>query len=186
MAVIDALYEIASTQEGLFTSEQAAEAGISPQLLRHHVLGGRIRRVRRGIYRLTHFPPGEHEDLVELWLWSGRVGVFSHETALSLHELSDALPAQVHLTFPESWRARRLRVPEGLVLHYADVPEDQRGWVGPVAVTTPLRTVLDCARDAAQPDLVQQAIREGVERGLFNNTGVREARAILRGERAKP
>ena len=27
-------------------------------------------RVRRGIYRLVHFPAGEHEELVMVWLWS--------------------------------------------------------------------------------------------------------------------
>ena len=32
------------------------------------------------------------------------MGVFSHDTALALHELSDALPARAHLTLPASWR----------------------------------------------------------------------------------
>jgi len=49
--------------------------------------------VRRGVYRLEHFPAGEHEDLVALWLWTDRAGVFSHETALALHGLSDTLPS---------------------------------------------------------------------------------------------
>src|SRR5699024_9909781 len=86
----DRLYEIASAQEGLFTTQQAAEAGYSPQLLVHHIRGGRMLRVRRGIYRLVHFPAGEHEELVTVWLWSEQAGVLSHETALGLHGLSDA------------------------------------------------------------------------------------------------
>jgi hypothetical protein len=44
--------------------------------------------VRRGIYRLVHFPAGQHEELVVAWLWSERVGIVSHQTALALHELS--------------------------------------------------------------------------------------------------
>src|SRR5687768_2373690 len=86
------LYETAVGQEGLFTSLQAADAGYSAQLLVHHVRSGRVLRVRRGIYRIVHFPAGEHEELVAAWLWSERAGVFSHQTALALHELSDVLP----------------------------------------------------------------------------------------------
>jgi predicted transcriptional regulator of viral defense system len=62
------LFEKAAGQEGLFTTQQAADAGYSPQLLVHHIHAGRAVRVRRGIYRLVHFPAGEHEELVAAWL----------------------------------------------------------------------------------------------------------------------
>jgi len=68
----DRLYETAAAQEGLFTTRQAAEAGYSTQLLRYHVSSGRVARARRGVYRLVHFPAGEHEELVMVWLWSER------------------------------------------------------------------------------------------------------------------
>jgi predicted transcriptional regulator of viral defense system len=110
----DRLYEIAAAQDGLFTTQQAAEVGYSPQLLVHHIRGERMQRVRRGIYRLVHFPAGEHEEVVTVWLWSEQAGVLSHETALALHGLSDALPAQVHLTLPAAWKKRRFRVPKGV------------------------------------------------------------------------
>jgi hypothetical protein len=49
----------------------------------------------------VHFPAGEHEEPVVVWLWSERQGVFSHQTALGLHGLSEgesaldrALPAR--------------------------------------------------------------------------------------------
>ena len=60
----DRLYEIASSQQGYFTTQQAAGVGYSPQLLGKHQRSGRVRRARRGVYRLVHFPPGEHEELV--------------------------------------------------------------------------------------------------------------------------
>src|SRR5438309_1871106 len=105
-----ALYDIAASQEGLFTTRQAAAAGYSDPLLAHHQKVGRITRIRRGIYRLVHFPAGEHEDLVAAWLWAESAAVFSHQTALSLHGLSDSLPAHIHLTLPQDWQQRRLRV----------------------------------------------------------------------------
>ena len=58
------LYEVASAQEGLFTTQQAEEAGYSSQLLDYHIRAKRVVRVRRGIYRLVHFPAGQHEELV--------------------------------------------------------------------------------------------------------------------------
>lgn len=162
----DDLYGLAEGQSGHFSAQQADEIGFYPQRLRKFLLSKRIERVRRGIYRLTHFPPGEHEELVVYWLWSEQEGVYSGETALNLHELSDALPAQLHLTLPEAWRSRRLRIPEGLVLHFADLPDTQRTWVGAVPVTKPQRTIEDCIDSHVQPDLIEQAISQAKDRGL--------------------
>jgi hypothetical protein len=178
----DRLYEIAAGQEGLFTTQQAAEAGYSPQLLLHHLSSGTAVRVRRGIYRLVHFPAGEHEELVSAWLWSERSGVFSHQTALALHRLSDALPARLHLTLPAAWQRRRFRVPEGLVLHHADIPTHDRAWFGPVPITSVKRTLNDCARDGLSPELLRQAAKEALRRGLVVRTDLRDVHAALKGE----
>lgn len=162
----DHLFEIAASQDGLFTTQQAAEAGYSPQLLAHHMGARRMVRVRRGVYRLVHFPAGDHEDLTMVWLWSEQEGVFSHQTALALHDLSDVLPAHVHLTLPEAWRTRRLRVPDGVVLHYGDVAEGERRWFGAVPATAPLRTLEDCAAEDLPPELLRGAARDALDRGL--------------------
>lgn len=171
----DQLYETAAVQEGLFSAEQAKAAGYSLPLLSHYLRAGKIGRVSRGIYRLVHFPPGEHEDLVAFWLWSGRESVFSHATALSLHQLSDVLPARVHLTLPLTWQKRRLKVPPLLVVHHADVPESDRAWFGAVPVTKPARTINDCAAANDLPDFIMQAIDQGHRRGLFKREDVAPA-----------
>src|SRR4029079_18573264 len=120
-------------------------------LLRKHIHAGRVTRPQRGIYRLVHFPAGEHEELVTAWLWSEQAGVISHQTALALHGLSDALPAHVHLTLPSAWRRRRFRVPAGVMLHYADVASEDRTWFGAVPTTNPRRSLNDCAREGLSP-----------------------------------
>jgi len=160
---------------GYFTVAQADEVGFSRPLLQYHLKSGRLERSGRGVLRLTRFPPGDHEDLMPLWLWAEGEGVFSHETALSLHELSDALPATRHMTVPSSWGSRRLRVPKGLVLHYQDLDDDGVEWKGSITITKPLLTVVDCAVDAVEPDLVKQAIDQGVRRGAFTRADVRRA-----------
>ncbi len=175
----DHLFEIAAAQDGLFTTQQAAKAGYSPQLLAHHLGSGRMVRVRRRVYRLVHFPAGEHEDLTVVWLWSEQEGVFSHETALALHDLSDALPAAVHLTLPETWKKRRLRVPDGVVLHYGDVAEEERRWFGPVPATAPLRTLNDCAADHLPPDLLRAAALDALDRRLVARDELAAVEAAL-------
>ena len=167
----DRLYEVAAAQEGLFTTRQAAAAGYSPQLLAHHIGAGRMVRVRRGVYRLVHFPAGDLEELSALWLWSDRAGVFSHQTALALHDLSDVLPNDVHMTLPPAWKKRRLRVPDGLRLHFGDVGKGERSWYGPVPATAPARTLNDCADTHLSPDLLRQGARDALLRGLVTRNG---------------
>jgi predicted transcriptional regulator of viral defense system len=169
----DALLDLAVGQAGYFTTAQAEALGFSPELLIHHLKRGRIHRARRGIYRVRHLPPADDEQLVELWLWSDRQGVVSHRSALALHELSDVLPNRVDLTLPSSWRTRRLRIPEELLPHFADLSTHDHTWIGHVPVTTAARTVRDCIAAHVSPELVEQAVREGIARGLFTLEEIR-------------
>lgn len=127
-----------------------------------------------------HFPVGELEELVTAWLWSEQVGVMSHQTALSLHGLSDVLPAQVHITLPVAWRKRRLRVPPDVVLHHADVAPEDRAWYGPVPLTNPRRTLNDCARQALSPEMLQQAAQQALRRGLVTKPELDDVELALR------
>jgi predicted transcriptional regulator of viral defense system len=175
----DALFGVAQAQSGYFTTAQAAAAGYSPQLLRKYLGNGRVVRVRRSIHRLVHFPASEHEDLVVLWLWAEQAGAFSHETALALHDLSDVLPSKVHMTIPANWRRRRLRVPAGLVLHYADISDSDRAGISAVPITSPRRTLRDCLEANVAPDLVRQAVLQARRRGLISGKDGAELNASL-------
>lgn len=164
----DSLYNIAESQEGYFSCDQAKTAGYSDQLLAWHTNQGRLRRVQRGIYRMVHFPTGEHEPFVVAWLWSGQKGVFSHQTALALYQLSDALPEKLHMTLPASWTHRRLTVPLGLRLFFEDLPKERCSWVGPVPVTSPLQTLQDCVRAGVDAHLLKQARQQALAWGLLS------------------
>jgi predicted transcriptional regulator of viral defense system len=180
----NALNELALPQSGYFRAAQAATAGFSNQLLRKHVLSGRFSHEARGVYRLVNFPPGEYDELISLWLWSEELGVFSHETALALYQLSDALPSRVHMTMPRSWR-KRSAVPPILMLHQADVPESDRAWIGPVPVTAPSRTLRDAVDAGVDPSLVSQAAAEGMARKLLVRADVRGIVPASRGRRVR-
>lgn len=176
----DRLYEIAAAQDGHFTTRQAAEAGYSFHALLKHVKAGRVARDRRAVYRLVHFPAGDREDLAVIWLWSDRVGVFSHQTALSLLGLSDVMPNRVDVTLPSDWQRRRLRVPKGVVVHHDDVPPSERAWFGSVPVTSPARTLNDCAKAGLSPEFLQQGAAQALQRGLVKRSELGDVARALR------
>ena len=168
----DALFAVAEGQQGYFTSKQATNAGYQLGSQAHHVKSGNWTRVERGIYRLTRFPQSSEEQLVIYALWSrnreGRPeGVYSHQTALSIHELSDVNPAKLHMTVPAAFR-RTAKPPNVLLLHRSNLnPKDIELRQG-FAVTRPLRTIADLAvAESTARDLVQQALMEGRRSGVI-------------------
>src|SRR5579862_7166316 len=117
------LFDLAEQQQGYFTTKQAKAAGFAENTHPYHVQAGNWIREHRGIYRLSSFPQGERPDLMLWSLWSrnrGEVaqGVYSHQTALSVHDLSEVMPAKLHMTVPKSFR-RNSEIPRVLVLHFA-------------------------------------------------------------------
>jgi hypothetical protein len=116
-------------------------------------------------YRLVHFPPGEHEELVAACLWTDAQGVLSHQTDLSLHSFSLVLPEQIHLTLPLAWQRRRVSVPGGLILHYAAVSFAERTWINAVPISSVRRTLIDCTVTSLPPDPLRQAARQALRRG---------------------
>lgn len=174
------LFERAASQGGYFTTRQAAAIGCSAQLLSHYLHAGRLRRVRHGIYRLVQLPDGNHDDLMIVWLWSHRAGVFSHETALSLHELSDLMPSQIHLSLPTAASQRHRKAPDQVVIHYADIGTTDRSWIANVPATTPKRTLVDCAMAGLQPEFLRQAVEQALKRGLVARADVVEVDLALR------
>jgi predicted transcriptional regulator of viral defense system len=163
-------------QGGYFTAEQARGHGVSRQLLDHHVRAGRFERVRRGLYRLSGFPTGEHDDIREEWLAIGPdKAVVSHQSALVLHDLSDNIPNAVHVLMPRRHRGLRRRA--GVVVHTTN-DDDQIPTVlrDGIAVTTPARSIVDAA-DQLQPEQLDMAVRQALRRGLLTRRQLEEEAA---------
>ena len=158
----ESLYEIAAQQAGYFTTAQAREAGFSQRSLTYYVKTGRFERIKPGLYRLVLFPASEHEDLFMAWLSVGPKAVISHDSALALYELSDALPAQIHLTISRNASRRR----QGIRLHTNCLsPENITHYAG-LPVTTVPRTISDVAASGMAAELVIQAIRQAIRQGM--------------------
>jgi hypothetical protein len=177
-----ALYEIAEGQHGLFTARQATRLGFKPGSQHHHVKARNWLREHRGIYRLARFPLSDDRQLVLWRLWSQNragepQGVYSHQTALSIHELSDVMPALLHLTVPPDFR-RNSPIPQVLVLHRAKLAERDVQTLGGFRVTRPFPTLVTLAREGSlAQDLLEQALDEGLQRGLILRQEVKQAKA---------
>lgn len=171
------LFAKALEQGGYFTAKQAREAGYDYPHLDYHVSTGNFERVEHGLYRLTSLPPGEHDDLVRLTLWSRNrrdepQAVVSHESALVLYDLSELLPAEIHLTVPPTFRKDP---PAGCVLHKARLArkdiEERAGF----RVTVPLRTLLDVAASGVAEEQLQKAVTDALVRGLVRRKQLLDA-----------
>jgi predicted transcriptional regulator of viral defense system len=175
------LFQIASAQGGYFTAFQANEAGFNDKNHHYHVQAGNWIREWRGIYRLVRFPLQEDAQY-SLWgVWSLNrkgvlQGVYSHETALSLFELSDLQPEKLHITVPRGYR-RHSAIPEALHLHHANITllefEERSGY----RVTKPHRTIADIVQArTVSPEFIKQAVRQALDRGYMTHGQYRSLR----------
>lgn len=173
----DGLYRVAESQSGYFTAGQAIAAGMDRSTLRHHARpGGRYERVRRGLYRLRHFPSSPHEHVVAAWLGlQGAQAVVSHESALELYELSEVIPTAIHVSLPRTKRGQRPRT--GVRFHTLDRPPSpsEVRTVHGIPVTTPERSIVDSLEGGTQPEQIEIAIRQALERGLTTSRRLRAA-----------
>ncbi|MBC8390443.1 MAG: type IV toxin-antitoxin system AbiEi family antitoxin domain-containing protein, partial [Actinobacteria bacterium] len=133
------LFETASLQQGYFTAKQAVRAGFSYRMQTHYKQSGEWLEIDRGIFRLAQFPNSPDEDYVRWSLWSrdrnGRPqAVISHDSALSIHELSDIMPSKIHFTVPPGFRKKASK---GCVIYRGKIPDRQKEQREGVFVTNP-------------------------------------------------
>src|SRR6185503_2350349 len=118
------LFEVADRQQGFFTSQQAESCGYHRGHFYRYIASGEWIKELRGIYLLALYPITDRPELALWSLWSRDrkdtiQGVWSHETALDIYELSDVMPAKMHMTVPRTFR-RGVTIPKLLILHYFD------------------------------------------------------------------
>jgi predicted transcriptional regulator of viral defense system len=158
---MDRLYRVAEPQAGYITTAQATEVGVSRQELYYLRRSGDLSQVAYGIQRLERFPASRHEDLVVACLWAGTDAVASHESAMVVYGIGDAMPPIIHVTVPRAFRGRR----QGVRVHHADLAPEERTHREGVPVTTPLRTIADVAPH--DPSGAFTALTDALERGLI-------------------
>jgi len=101
--------------------------------------------------------------------------VVSHESALELHELSDVIPDAVHLSLSRSERGQRRRA--GVQLHTLHRPPEkaEAREIAGLPVTSPERTIVDALEAGTQPEQIEMAINQSLDRGLTTPRRLRGA-----------
>jgi predicted transcriptional regulator of viral defense system len=101
-----------------FTARAASAAALSPRDLARLRDAGEIDELSRGIYRLADAEPTAYLDLLAVCT---RVphAVICGESALSLHELIDDIPHEVHVAVPRGAHRPSISYPPTKVSQYA-------------------------------------------------------------------
>ena len=162
------LWDIASTQHGFVTAQQATESGITKQALQMLVHRGTVQRVTHGVYRFPQYPVGEHDQLMLAVLWT-RVpeAVLSHETALDCYGISDVNPNRIHVTVGKHRRFRRASGRDYIV-HFENLESNQIGWWQEIPTVTPATAIEQCIAGGTPTYLLRQAIERGHAQGFLN------------------
>ncbi len=84
------------TNNQIITTNQILQLGFSKTLISNYVKNGLLEKISQGIYTL---PNTIVDDMYLLMLRSSKI-VFSHESALFLHGLSDRTPFRHSITLP--------------------------------------------------------------------------------------
>lgn len=97
------------TLPNAFSYSLAHERGLSDRRLRRLVADGVLERLGHGLYRKADAPPADF-DRIEIALRAPEA-TLCLTSALSLHDLTDAIPAEIDIALPRSRRSPRVGAP---------------------------------------------------------------------------
>ncbi len=172
MNFMDRLEKYIDDNEGMIRTQDVEEAGIPRKYISMLARMGKLEQLSQGIY----LSPNAFEDrLFRLHLRCSQ-GVYSHETALFLQELSDREPQVGMMTVPSGYNARHL-AGEPIKLFYI---QRELLDLGKVAVKTAFgrtvycynleRTLCDLLRSRSQmdPSLLNAAFKSYIRSSKMN------------------
>jgi predicted transcriptional regulator of viral defense system len=159
----DLIETILKNNNGFITTAQVTAAGIQRRALSELVEAKRLNRATRGIYTL----PEAWEDEMYFLQYRFAKGVFSNETALYLHGLSDRTPISYTLTFPHGYNAAGLKKHNVRVkfatceIYGLGVVEAKSPFGNPIRVYDVERTLCDIVKgnNSCDIQIVNQAMK---------------------------
>lgn len=172
MKSVDALatlQELGSSQQGLVTTSQAEQYGISRVTLGRLRDRELIHQARRGVYALPTAGAESLQDLHAAWLSTDpttiadqRLGkpdiAVSHISAARVHDLGDLVAP--HHEFTSTLRRRTSQA--DVRIHRGDLPNDDVAIINGLPVTSIPRTVGDIADDGADLDHLAYVVRDAL------------------------
>lgn len=99
MGATEEIIRMAKENNGIVTTAMVVEAGISRGNIKYLVDKGMLEKSTRGVYILPEVWDDEIFNLQSRF----KRGIYSHETALFLWDLTDRTPNRYHMTFPANY-----------------------------------------------------------------------------------
>lgn len=146
---------VARRQQGNIHRLQLIAIGLTGSGIAHRVRAGRLYRVHAGVYSVGRPPLTPLERASAAVLACGPGAALSHGSALALWGLQQRWDTPFHVIVPGDRRPRGIQVHRSRSLATRDLTT-QLG----IKVTTPARTVLDCA-----PGLSDRALSRSLDDG---------------------
>ncbi|MCZ2815796.1 type IV toxin-antitoxin system AbiEi family antitoxin domain-containing protein [Modestobacter sp. VKM Ac-2984] len=179
-----ALRHAANGRMGVFSVAEARSAGYGPDEIRALRSSGRWVRLRQGVYTtaedlaVTERDGVRHavECLAVLTSLARPTAVASHASAARVWgwPVPRREPGTVRLTDPHQWRRTA-----DYRMACAPVPPQHRAHRGPVPLTSPARTLVDCGREWSLEDAVI-AMDAGLLAGQTTSSELQDTLALAR------
>lgn len=132
---------LAATQRGHVTRLQLLALGLTEDAIKYRLRTGRLHRVFPGVYAVGHRRTAPMDLAMAAALACGEGAVLSHRSAASLWGFVDDWKKPFEVT------VARDRRPKGIRIHRSQLARRDRTKAYCIPVTSPGRTVLDCAPD---------------------------------------
>lgn len=148
------LLDLFQQQNGLVLTRDLEKAGIPRHYLTLLLRQGLIERANHGVY----VTPEAFEDELYALQARNRHIIFSHETALYLHDLTDRDPISWTVTVPSGYNGQYLSEKGIQVysikkeLHLLGVAEAETPFGRPIRIYNPERTLCDMVRNRSTMD----------------------------------
>src|SRR5665811_688039 len=167
MLARDELWDVAATQHGFVTAQQAVDLGVGKHALQMLVQRGTLTRAAQGVYRFPQYPVGQYDAYMLAVLWTRTPeACLSHETALDAYGISDVNPNRIHVTVATARRPRRAGG-EDYVMHHEDLAPAQIGWWQEIPTVTSATAIAQCIAFGTPTYLLRQAIERGHAQGYL-------------------
>ena len=157
--------ELFKKNNGILKAKQAVGLGVDNKVLQRMAAKGVIERIGHGLYLDADFMQDEYI----LAQYRCRKGVFSHETALYFHDLSDRTPFQLMMTVPAGYNTRLLKETQKYKFFYCKkdyyeigITQTKTAYGNLVTLYDKERTICDCIRkkDKLDSDMVVIAVKK--------------------------
>jgi predicted transcriptional regulator of viral defense system len=184
MKAAEQVYALLKERGGYLTMREARENGITNKTMQRMADRGLIERVAYGLYTgMDVFP-----DPFFVAQYRCPKGVFSNETALFLHNLSDRDPLRLMMTIPSGWNTELLT--DDSFLFFYSSPKKMGLGVCETATASgmkakvydPERTLCDCLKniDRLDRDLVFTALKRYIKSGERDSAKLLEYATALK------